>query len=162
MIPALPLPIKGPVASDADDRPYPSPYNAYPSNQTILDYEIAKAKARTPLIPSTDSKGSTARYTSVLEHDLAVTAGRLARANYERIAAEERIADQARDIVSLRGLIMRMEDDMEDERGEEKEKVQAFKVKVQEKMDAIVKFMMEHLAAGTEVPMELFEVPVME
>ena len=66
---------------DSQGSPYPSPYTSAEPSINILAYDAAQAKKSAPLQPSTQS-GKQDKYTSVLEHDLAITKTRLAKANH--------------------------------------------------------------------------------
>lgn len=63
---------------DADNNPYPSPYTS--AGPEILNYDVAKAKKGTPLRPVLQGSKEE-KYTSVLEHDLAITKTRMAKVN---------------------------------------------------------------------------------
>lgn len=74
---------------DAQGSPYPSPYTASEPPNSILAYDAARAKKGTPLQPTAQA-GKEDKYTSVLEHDLAITKTRLAKAN-DRLKRLERV-----------------------------------------------------------------------
>lgn len=65
---------------DSQGTPYPSPYSSTEPLNNILAYHAAKAKKGTTLQP-TAQVGKEDKYTSVLEHDLAIAKTRLAKAN---------------------------------------------------------------------------------
>jgi len=65
---------------DSQGSPYPSPYSSTEPSNNILAYDAARAKKGTTLQP-TAQVGKEDKYTSVLEHDLAITKTRLAKAN---------------------------------------------------------------------------------
>jgi len=77
---------------DAQGSPYPSPYTASEPLNSILAYDAARAKKGTPLQPTAQA-GKEDKYTSVLEHDLAITKTRLAKAN-DRLKRLERVEQE--------------------------------------------------------------------
>lgn len=168
VVPISKTPPTSSAALDAGGRPYPSPYGTHIPGRTILDHDVAKAKARTALVP-TELRAEAERYHSVLEYDLSITSDRLAYANQkladtnrklmeanEMLAEANRQKDstdytlevQARLLLRNRETITRLEKEAD-------ERIRAHTVRMKE----IKEFYLGNLEDGTEIHMEMFKVP---
>lgn len=92
VVPVLQTPPASSAALDTGGRPYTSPYDTYIPGRSILDYDVAKAKARTSLVP-TELRTEAEKYHSVLEHDLSITSDRLAHANQKLVETNRELAE---------------------------------------------------------------------
>lgn len=154
-------PSASPNALDAGGHPYPSPYATYIPGRTILDYDVAKARSRTPLAP-TELRTEAEKYHNILEHDLSVTSDRLARANQKLADVNKKLAEvdrqkasadytlgvQAKLLLQARKTIMCLEREAD-------ERIEAYTARMKE----IKELCIGNLKAGSEFYMDLSEVP---